>query len=138
MQTEQTEIDLLMLAITDVSKTQVAFAKMLDITTQGLNKLIRKAKNNDGKLNPKFVRKLKTLYNIDIYQYVKREPTLDFHSAKELESMNKIITGAEPEQPYITKKMLNHLLDENQDLRNRLKDCEQELASLKNKKNRSA
>lgn len=141
----QTELDLLMLAIEDNKRTQVAFAEMLDMTRQGLNKLINKAKKNEGKLNPKFVRMLKDSYQIDIYQYIKREPTLDFYSSKELESVNKLMMAADREELYLSRKTFDHLVNENDHLlkentalRNRLRDCEQSLAAQKKKGRNSA
>lgn len=134
---EQTEVDLLKLAITAKTGTQDAFAKLLDMTRQNLNRIIRQAEKNNGNLKPKFVKRLKEQYGVDIYEW-KRKPTFDFHSKTELESMEEILNNvaAEPEEVYLTKKMFDHLITENTDLRNRLRECEKARAIAEKKNSR--
>lgn len=131
----QKEVDLLMLAITSTTRTQDAFAKMLDMTRQNLNRIIREANNRDGKLPEKFVTRLKQQYDIDIYQF-KMNPTLDFHSNDELHHTG--LKFAEPQAEYLTMKTWEYLLEENIELKRKLKTCEEALDSGKKQSRRSA
>ena len=121
MQTKQTEVDLLMLAITAKTGTQDAFAKLLGMTRQNLNHIINQAKNNEGKLKPRFVQMLKKIHDVDIYEW-KRAPYF-VGSLDEVETMNKLL--ADPESNHLTRKMLDHLITENTDLRKRLIESEE-------------
>lgn len=129
---EKTELQLLLIAITAESGTKTAFAKKIGKSRQALNDIIKKAKERDGKLNPRFVQELEKIHNVDIYKW-RPNPTLDFHSQNELESIStqEITT-------WSTGKLIEHLRIENEDLRERLKECESSLHAKKNKGHRSA
>lgn len=121
---KQTEVELLMLAITATAKTQEAFAKMLDMTRQNLNRIIREANGRGGDLPPKFVKRLNEQYDIDIFSF-RRNPTKDFHSDTELQHADLAL--CEQNADYFSIKTLEHLMEENKDLRNRLHRCERAL-----------
>lgn len=132
---KQTEVDLLMLAITATTKTQDAFAKMLNMTRQNLNRIIREAHARDGKLLPKFIARLNQQYDIDIYQF-KMNPTKDFHHRDELHHTG--LAFAEPEGNYLTSRTWEYLIEENRDLKQKLLICQEALNSGKKENRRSA
>ena len=123
MNTEQTEVELLEIAITAESKTKVAFAQKIGMSRQALNNIIREANKKEGKLKPKFVQELLKMHGVDIYKW-KRNPTRDFYSPNEM-----VTTAAESQEPWRAEhlKIIEHLRIENTDLRERLNDCERKL-----------
>lgn len=124
---EKTEVELLLIAIAAECGTKTAFAKRIGKSRQAVNDIIKKAEERGGKLKPRFVQELKKMFDIDIFKW-QPKPTMDFYSENELATV-----VMEDEMPWSTGKMLEHLRIENEDLRERLKECEKNLRAAKNK-----
>lgn len=126
----KTDVELLLIAIAAESGTKTAFAEKIGKSRQALNDIIKNAKQNGGKLKPRFIQELKKMFDVDIYKW-QPNPTMDFHSPNELSHMQV----AEDDVPYGDKRVIEHLILENNDLRDRLNECEKKLRAVRNGKN---